>query len=320
MAKANLTRFAWLSIFAAMLTIALKAAAYYLTGSVGLLSDALESVVNLVAAIIALVTLTVAVKPSDEEHAYGHSKAEYFSSGVEGALILLAAGVIIWTAIPRLITPHPLEQVGLGLGISMLASVINLGVARVLMRAGRERNSITLEANAHHLMTDVWTSLGVLAAIGLVALTGWMRLDPIIAILVACNIVWTGVQLLRRSVSGLMDAAIPAAELARVEDVLQRYREQGIHFHALRTRQAGARQFVSVHVLVPGEWTVKRGHQLVDQIEANIREVLPNGHAFTHLEAINDPAAWQDVALAQENDLDDLQEADVEPQKDVSVV
>lgn len=319
MAKANLTRFAWLSILAAVLTISLKSSAYLFTGSVGLLSDALESLVNLVAAIIALITLTVAGRPADEEHAYGHSKAEYFSSGVEGALILLAAVLIIWTAVPRLITPHPIEQVGLGLGVSLLASAINFGVARVLMRAGRERHSITLEASAHHLMTDVWTSLGVLAAIGLVSLTGWMRLDPIIAILVACNIVWTGVQLLRRSVSGLMDAAIPAEDLARVDGVLQTYREQGIHFHALRTRQAGARQFVSVHVLVPGDWSVKRGHQLVDKIEADIRQVLKNGHAFTHLEAINDPAAWQDVALAQESDLDS-QEETVESQKDASRV
>lgn len=309
MAKGNLTRFAWLSILAAILTIALKTAAYLFTGSVGLLSDALESLVNLVAAIIALITLTVAEKPADDEHAYGHSKAEYFSSGVEGALILLAAGAIIWTAIPRLLAPQPLEQMGLGLGVSMLASAINFGVARILMRAARNHNSITLEASAQHLMTDVWTSLGVLAAIGLVSFTGWIRLDPVIAILVACNIVWTGVQLLRRSVSGLMDVAIPADELARVEQVLQRYRDEGIHFHALRTRQAGARQFVSVHVLVPGDWTVRRGHQLVDKIEADIRDVLPSGHVFTHLEAINDPAAWQDVALAQESNLDPSKES-----------
>jgi cation diffusion facilitator family transporter len=297
MASLKLTRFIWLSIVAAVLTIALKATAYFLTGSVGLLSDALESVVNLVAALMALAMLTVAARPPDEMHAYGHGKAEYFSSGVEGALILLAAVSIVWTAVPRLIAPQPLEQVGIGLGVSVLASALNFGVARILRHAGRTYRSITLEADAQHLMTDVWTSAGVVIGIGAVALSGWERLDPLIALLVAANIVWTGVQLLRRSVLGLLDTALPAAEQDAVKQVLDEYRRQGIDYHALRTRQAGARTFLSVHVLVPGHWTVQRGHQFLEELEAAIRAAVPGVHVFTHLEPLDDPAAWQDIAL-----------------------
>ena len=297
MASINLTRFIWLSIAAAVLTIALKATAYFLTGSVGLLSDALESLVNLAAALMALAMLTVAARPPDEAHAYGHSKAEYFSSGVEGALILLAAVSIVWTAIPRLIAPQPLEQLGIGLGASVLASALNFAVARILRQAGGTYHSITLEADAQHLMTDVWTSAGVVIGIGAVALTGWQRLDPLIALLVAANIVWTGVQLLRRSVLGLMDTALPTAEQDAVKHVLDQYRQRGMHYHALRTRQAGARRFLSVHVLVPGEWTVQRGHQLLEELAAAIQAAVPGVHVFTHLEPLNDPAAWQDIGL-----------------------
>ena len=300
MKPVKLTPFAWLSIAAAIITIALKATAYYFTGSVGLLSDALESIVNLVAAMMALAMLTVAARPPDETHAYGHSKVEYFSSGVEGALILLAAVSIAWTAIPRLITPQAIEQVGVGLIISVVASAINFGVARIILRAGREYNSITLEADAHHLMTDVWTSVGVLVGVGAVALTGWQRLDAIVALLVAGNIIWTGVQLLRRSAYGLMDTAIPEAEQVTITEILDKYRKQGIEFHAIRTRQAGARRFLSLHVLVPGEWTVKKGHQLVEQVEKEIQRAMPSVYVFTHLEALNDPAAWEDVSLGRE--------------------
>jgi len=293
----SLTRFAWLSIAAAMVTIGLKATAYLLTGSVGLLSDALESLVNLVAALMALAMLALAARPPDEEHAYGHSKAEYFASGVEGALIVLAAVSIGWTAWPRLLHPQPIEQVGLGLGISIGASLINLGVARILLQAGRRYRSITLEADAHHLMTDVWTSAGVLLGIGAVVVTGWERLDAIIALIVAANIVWTGVQLVRRSALGLLDTALPEAERGAVRQILERYQQEGVQFHALRTRQAGARRFVSVHILVPGEWTVQRGHQLLEQVEREIRQTVPNVTVFTHLEPLEDPTAWEDTQL-----------------------
>ncbi|MBU0511618.1 MAG: cation diffusion facilitator family transporter [Chloroflexi bacterium] len=295
--RSSLTRFAWLSIAAAILTIALKAIAYLLTGSVGLLSDALESIVNLVGALMALAMLIIAARPADEEHAYGHSKAEYFSSGIEGTLILIAAASIAVAAIPRLITPKPLEQVGLGLGVSVAASLVNLFVAQVLMRASKEHHSITLEANAHHLMTDVWTSAGVLVGVGGVALTGWERLDPIVALVVAGNIVWSGVRIVRKSVLGLMDTALPAEEQNTLRRVLEPYVQSGVQFHALRTRQSGARQFVSLHVLVPGIWTVQRGHRLLASIEADIRHALPSVTVFAHLESLNDPASWDDVNL-----------------------
>lgn len=263
MASANLTRFAWLSIGAAILTIALKTTAYWLTGSVGLLSDALESLVNLVAAIMALAMLTIAARPADEMHAFGYGKAEYFSSGLEGALILLAAASIAWTAIPRFLVPQPLEHIGIGLAVSVVASVINFWVARVLLAAGREYRSITLEADAHHLMTDVWTSAGVMLGVGAIALTGWLRLDPIIALVVAANILRTGWQLLSRSIRGLLDVALPAAEQDAINQVLKQYESRGIQYHALRTRQAGTRAFISLHVLVPADWTVQRGHDLL---------------------------------------------------------
>lgn len=297
MERATLTRFAWLSIAAALITIALKTAAYFITGSVGLLSDALESLVNLVAAIIALVMLTIAARPPDQDHAYGHDKAEYFSSVVEGTLILLAAVSIVVTAIPLLFAPEPIEQIGFGLAISVVASLVNLGVALVLRRAGRTYHSITLEADAEHLMTDVWTSAGVLAAIGLVALTGWQRLDPIIALVVAANIVWAGVRLVRRSALGLMDTALPEKQLADIRTVMERYHADGIEFHALRTRQAAARAFISTHVLVPGAWSVQRGHELLEKFEADIRHVVPNATVDTHLEPLDDPTSWADEQL-----------------------
>ncbi|HOH07622.1 MAG TPA: cation diffusion facilitator family transporter [bacterium] len=297
MKSQSLTRYAWLSIAAAVLTIGLKAAAYLLTDSVGMLSDAMESMVNLAAAVMALAMLIVAARPPDELHAFGHSKAEYFSSGLEGALILLAAVMIGLTAIPRLLAPQPLEKVGLGLLVSSAASLVNLAAGRVLLQAGRKHQSITLEADAHHLMTDVWTSAGVLFGIAAVALTGWERLDPIIALIVAANIIWTGFQLLRRSALGLMDTAIPDSELAQVRQVLDSYSGRDVHYHALRTRQAGARKFISVHILVPGEWPVQQGHNLVGEMEEKIRSLLPEAHLFTHLEPINDPAASQDINL-----------------------
>lgn len=295
--RSFLTRFAWLSIGAAVLTIGLKATAYLLTGSVGLLSDALESLVNLVGAMMALAMLTVAARPADEDHAYGHSKAEYFSSGVEGTLILIAAISIVVTAIPRFIAPKPLEQVGLGLGVSVVASLINLVVSLVLKKAAKNFNSITLEADAQHLMTDVWTSVGVLAGVGLVALTGWERLDPVVAIIVAANIVWSGFHIIKKSVLGLMDTALPEKEQTLVKGILDKYTQKGVEYHALRTRESGSRQFVSFHVLVPGKWTVQRGHTLLETIEADIRREMPNATVFTHLEPINDPVSFEDTHL-----------------------
>lgn len=298
--RARLTRFAWLSVAAALATIGLKTAAWALTGSVGLLSDALESFVNLVGAIMALLMLRIAARPADDDHAYGHSKAEYFSSGVEGTLILVAAVSIAVAAAQRLMAPRALEQIGLGLGVSVAASLVNLGVALVLLRASRKHTSITLEANAHHLLTDVWTSVGVLAGVALVAVSGWQRLDPIVAILVAANIVRTGFSIVRRSVLGLMDTSLPDAERDRLKKVLDSYAAEGVQYHALRTRQAGARRFVSFHVLVPGTWTVHRGHALLEQIEAAVRATVPNVTVFTHLESLDDPASWRDTKLDRE--------------------
>ncbi|MBE0670772.1 MAG: cation transporter [Anaerolineales bacterium] len=301
--RSFLTRFAWLSIGAAVLTIALKTIAYFLTGSVGLLSDALESLVNLAGALMALAMLTIAARPADEDHAYGHSKAEYFSSGVEGTLILIAAVSIIIAAVPRFISPRPLEQVGLGLGVSTAASVINLIAALILLQAGKKNNSITLQANAQHLLTDVWTSVGVLAGIGVVALTGWQRLDPIMALIVAGNIIWSGVRIVRESALGLMDTALPPKEQEVLKKILKPYEAQGIQFHALRTRQSGSRRFASFHVLVPDFWTVQHGHQLLEKIEADIRRVLPSITVFTHLEPLGDPTSWDDTALDREEDI-----------------
>ena len=297
MNRSSLTRFAWLSIAAALVTIGLKTTAYFLTNSVGLLSDAVESLVNLVGGIMALAMLTIAARPADEDHAYGHSKAEYFSSGVEGGLILVAAVSIALAAVMRLITPKPLQELGVGLTVSVGASLINLVVAILILRAGRKHNSITLEANAHHLLTDVWTSVGVVAGVGLVVFTKWNWIDPVVALLVAANIVWTGVGIVRRSIAGLMDIALSPADIATVRTVLKTYEQAGIQFHALRSRQAGSRKFFSTHVLVPGDWTVQRGHELLDKIEADIRVALPDSVIFTHLESLDDPASWDDEAI-----------------------
>jgi cation diffusion facilitator family transporter len=295
--RSGLTRFAWLSIAAALFTMGLKVVAWHVTGSVGLLSDALESIVNLVGGIMALTMLTVAARPPDEDHVYGHNKAEYFSSVVEGSLIIVAAGSIAYAAVKRLLDPQPIESVGVGLGISVAASIVNLVVALVILRASKRHESITLKANAHHLLTDVWTSVGVLVGVGLAVATGWLRLDPIVACLVALNIVWTGYRILRDSVSGLMDAALPAAEQDALKAVLDRYVAEGVQYHALRTRQAGPRRFCSVHVLVPGEWTVQRGHALLERIEEDLRGAVPNMSAFTHLESLDDPASWDDMGI-----------------------
>lgn len=295
--RRGLLRYAALSVGAALATIGLKATAYFLTGSVGLLSDALESFVNLLAALVALLALSVALRPADDEHAYGHTKAEYFSSGFEGALIVVAAASIVVAAVQRLIEPRPIEAPGLGLAITAVASAINLAVAKVLQQAGKRYESITLEADAQHLMTDVWTSLGVILGVGAAAVTGWLRLDGIVAIAVAANVMVSGVRLLRRSMLGLLDTSLPEETLDRIKAILDGHGKSGVRYHALRTRQAGARRFISFHILVPGDWTVQRGHDLLEEIEERIREAVPRSVVDTHLEPIEDPVSWEDTRL-----------------------
>jgi len=286
-----------LSIAAAVITITLKLGAYVLTDSVGLFSDAVESVINLVAALAAFAALTMAARPPDRDHAYGYSKVEYFSSGLEGGLILVAGGAIALAALDRLAHPSPLENVGLGLTLSVLASAVNGGVALLLLRAGRRLRSITLRADGQHLLTDVWTSGGVLIGVLAVQLTGWLVLDPLVALLVAANIAWTAWRLLRETAQGLLDTALPPADQERVNQVLQPYRTQGLAFHALRTRGAGQRRFMSVHVLMPGVWTIQRGHALCEQIERALTAELPQMTVFTHLEPQEDPVSFVDQEL-----------------------
>jgi cation diffusion facilitator family transporter len=289
--------YAVLSIAAAVVTIVLKVTAYRLTGSVGLLSDAAESSVNLVAAVVAFWALSVAARPPDEEHAFGHSKAEYFASGVEGAMILGAAAAIAVTAWKRLLAPQRLEQVWLGLGISLVAAAVNGAVALVLLSAGRRLRSITLKADGHHLLTDVWTSAGVVAGVTLVQATGWLRLDPLVAFAVAASIVWSGWRLIRETGLGLLDTALPAEDCRVIADTLAPYQKTGVVIHALATRAAGARRFVSMHVLVPGAWSVQQGHDLCEKIEASVRDALPQTTVFTHLEPREDPVSWDDRSL-----------------------
>jgi cation diffusion facilitator family transporter len=294
----GLERYAWLSVAAAVATITLKTLAWWLTGSVGLLSDALESVVNLAAAVLALSMLRLAAAPPDENYPYGFSKAEYFSAGIEGALIVIAAGGIVWAAVPRLVTPQPLDMPMAGLALTVVATAINLIVATVLLRVGRAQHSITLEADGRHLMTDVWTSAGVLVGVALVVVTGWLRLDPLIALAVSVHILWTGFGLMRRSVRGLLDPAISNEDQSEVTKLFQEYsRRYGVSFHALRTRQAGARRFVSFHLLVPDAWTVAQAHRLSEELEARMRSMVPNAAVFTHIEPISDPASYDDQEL-----------------------
>lgn len=293
----SLRRFAAVAIVAAVGVIGLKLGAWWLTGSVGLLSDAVESLANVAGAVVAYLMLVVADRPPDDEHAYGHSKAEYFASGFEGGLILFASIGIGWMAVSRLLDPQPLELVGQGLGVVAVATLINLWVARRLLAVGRAHGSITLEASGQHLMTDVWTSGGVMLGVAAVGLTGWEWLDPIVALAVAVQILVTGVSLVRRSALGLLDTALSESELERIRLVLAAREERGIQFHAVRTRRAGRRAFVSMHVLVPGEWTVQRGHDLAEEVEADIRAAIPGTTAFTHLEPVEDPASLRDQRI-----------------------
>jgi cation diffusion facilitator family transporter len=294
----TLERYALLSVAAAVLTITLKMLAWWLTGSVGLLSDAFESVVNLAAALLALWMLRLSAMPPDEAHPFGRSKAEYLSSGAEGALIVVAAASIVWAAFPRLVAPQSISLPVIAIVLSAAASGVNFGVARLLLRAGRQYHSIALEADARHLLTDVWTSVGVILGVVLVAWTGWLRLDPLIALVVAGNILWTGVKLMRRSVAGLLDPAIPEEERAEITRIFTEYsRRYGVSFHALRTRHAGARRFISFHLLVPDAWTVEHAHQLSEEIESRIRSLVPNASTFVHIEPVSHPSSYDDIAL-----------------------
>ena len=294
----SLKKFIYLSIAAALVTIFLKFFAWYLTDSVGLLSDALESCVNLVAAIIALIMLTIAETPADEKHPFGHTKAEYFSSAIEGGMIVVAAFSIIWSAVPRIIHPQPLENVEVGLLISVGASLINLVVALVLIKAGKKNNSITLDADGKHLMTDVYTSGGVLVGILLVKLSGWQMLDGIVAVAVALNILWAGYQLIHRSATGLLDASIPEDEIAKISDLLNSLKSQSIEHHSLLTRQAGQRKFIAFHLLLPGNWTIQDGHDQAEKIEREIRELFNTPiTVFIHLEPIEDPVSMHDIGI-----------------------
>lgn len=299
--RSHLTRYAWMSIAAALSTILLKTAAYWVTGSVGLLSDAMESVVNLAGAVMALAMLIIAARPPDDDHAHGHAKAEYFSSGVEGTLILLAALSIAWTAVIRLLNPQSLEQPGLGLVISSVAALVNFFVAMILLRAGKKHDSITLDADAKHLLADVWTSIGVIVGVALTAISGWLWLDPVVALAVAANILFEGSRLITRSIRGLMDASLPAAELRLVEQILDRFRSTEVNFHALRTRQAGYNRFISFHLLVPGAWTIQRGHELAEEVEEALAGALANVSVITHLEPLEAPASWDEHVLVRQS-------------------
>ena len=313
----SLVRYAWLSVGVAIVTMVIKAIAFSLTRSVGILSDALESIVNLTAALLAVRVLSESSKPPDKEHAFGHGKAEYFSSLFEGLLIGLAAISIVLTALNRLLQPEPIANIPLGLVFAFGASTLNFFVARLLLRVGREHRSIALEANGEHLMSDVWTSIGILVGVAAFAITQWQPLDSIIALVVAAKIGWTSFQLIRRSVQGLMDSSLPEAQIEGISAILDRYKKQGIDFHALRTRQAGAHSFVSVHVITPGDWSVQRGHDLLEEIESEIREAVPLSTIFTHLEPREDPRSWADSGIDDaDSDPSDSQIEDL-PQDDL---
>lgn len=295
--RRNLTRYAWLAVATSIVVIVLKLAAWRVSGSVGLLSDAMESLVNLVAAVGALIALRVAARPADAGHNFGHSKAEYFSAVFEGVMIVVAAIAIIVSAVERLLNPRELESVGLGLGISVVATIINGLVALILIRAGRKFRSATLEADGKHLMTDVWTTVGVVIGVFLVAVTGWLPLDPIIAILVALNILVVGGTLVWQSGGGLLDAALPATEVAVIGEVLDGFRDQGIEFHDIRTREAGHERFLQLHMLVPGDWSVQHGHDVTEDVETALRARLEHLNVTVHLEPIEDPRAYEDWRL-----------------------
>jgi cation diffusion facilitator family transporter len=292
-----LRRYALLSIAAALVTLALKGVAAWQTGSVSLFSDAAESLVNLGAGILAWVSLTLAARPPDESHAYGHDKVEFFAAGLEGGLVLLAAATVAWAGLDRLFDPQPIRALGLGLTLTAVATLINAVVGALLIRRGRRAGSPTLEADGIHLMSDVATGVAVLIGLGLAHATGWTWLDPALALAVAAVVAFAGWRLLVRSLGGLMDEALPDADQQALRAVLERHLTGELTYHALRTRRSGARRFASVHILVPGGWTVQRGHELLERLEADLRAAVPHLTVLTHLEPLEDPAALADVPL-----------------------
>ena len=285
MTVTSVRRMAYLSIVTSLATIALKFGAYFLTGSVSLWSDALESLVNLAAGLVALGALTVAAEPADDRHTYGHDKAEYFSSGVEGALILVAAVSIIWSAAHRLIDPQPLSHLGPGIVVAFIAGAMNFATARIMLKVALQHDSITIEADAKHLLTDVWTSVGIIGGLLVViAMPQWGIIDPLMAIAVGVHIIVTGIGLLRRSADGLMDAALPPKEVQHTEALIRAELPEGSSFHALRTRKAGARRFLEFHLLVPGTMSVRDSHALCDRIEAALAGHLARAQVTIHVE------------------------------------
>ncbi|MEA4942916.1 MAG: cation diffusion facilitator family transporter [Propionicimonas sp.] len=285
----GLERFVWLSLGVSVVVLAIKLVAAVLTGSVGLWSDALESTVNVVAAGVALWAMKLSAKPADHNHDFGHGKAEYFSAAIEGAMIFVAAGVIVVGAVLRFFRPVELERLDLGLLLSAVATVINLAVGLVLVRAGRRYRSITLEADGKHLLTDVWTSAGVLVAIGLVLLTGWVWFDPLIALLVGLNILYTGYGLVRRATVGLLDGTLPPQDVATVNEVLHELAgHPAVQIAEIKTRESGRQRFVYATITVPGEWTVKRSHDLADDVEHAVARALPGTTTFVHIEPSED--------------------------------
>lgn len=292
--RKSLAPIIWFSIIASILTISIKSAAYFMTGSVGFMSDAMESFINLAAGIVAFVMLTIAARPPDKEHPFGHDKAEYFSSLIEGVLIVIAAIGIAYAAIDRIYHPKPLEELSIGMVLSVIATLINFATARILLHYGKKHNSITIESDAHHLMTDVWTTVGIIVGIGLVKFTNWQLLDPLMAIAVAIGIVYTGTKLIIRSTDGLMDTKLSEKELVIITEILDRYKNKGIYYHALYTRQASSKRFITFHLLFPGELSVHDAHETSKIIENEIRVKLPYSDVFVHLEPLNDPDAQDD--------------------------
>lgn len=292
--KKSLANIVWFSITASILTIVIKYYAYKITDSVGFLSDAMESFINLGAAIVAYIMLTIASRPPDKEHPFGHDKAEYFSSLIEGILIIIASIGILYTAINRIYHPKALEELNLGILLSILATIINFITARILLFYGKKHNSITLEADSHHLMTDVWTTIGIIAGILLVKLTDWNILDPIMAIVVAGSILYTGAKLIVRSVDGLMDKELAEKDLLKVKQILDKFYVRDIHYHALYTRQASSKKFISFHLLFPGDFTLFKAHEITKEIEGEIIKFFPYSDIFIHMEPINDPDAFDD--------------------------
>ena len=291
----NLALFAWISIATALGTMALKFGAFLLTGSVGLLSDALESIVNLVAAIVALIALKAADRPADSRFTFGRSKAEYFSAALEGAMIFVAAAAIVWSSVERILHPRPLENVGWGLAVSIIAAVLNGVVGALIVRVGKKHSSPTLQADGKHLITDVITTVGVVIGVTLVAITDWQVLDPIVAILAAVNIFFIGIGLIRSSLAGLMDVTLPPEENAQIVKVLTTFASENVTFHGLQTRQSGRKRYVRVDAQVPGAWTVARGHEFGEEIEAAIEALLPETYVTVHVEPIEDPRSYEDI-------------------------